>query len=307
MIQKIENYIRHSYYVRWLAAQYLRLVCCINPAYDAHRVYKRYYGRKMDLKNPKNLPEKIVWMELNTDTSLWTYCEDKYLMRKYVKDKGFSDNLPKLYGKWDKACDIDFASLPDEFVMKVNHGCGDVLVCTDKSKLDELATRKTFRQLLSIPYGYNNASLHYTKIKPCVIAEEILSNDFADLSTSIVDFKVWCINGKAKSILVVYDRTSDNDLHSVDFYDTNWKRINHYLNTKSTAVVIEEKGKFSTRPDCLDDMLRMAELLAEPFPEVRVDFYIVGGKPIVGEMSFMAGYGSYTEEYYRILGEEMDI
>ncbi len=307
MKEQIENHIRNNYYIKWLATRFLKVACFFDPAFDAHRMYKKHYGRKMDLKNPKNLPEKIVWMELNTDTSMWTYCEDKYLMRKYVEDKGYGEHLPKLYGVWKKAKDIDFASLPNQFVMKVNHGCGDVLVCKDKTKLDERKVRRDFKRLLSLPYGYNNAGWHYTRIKPCVMAEEVLPNDFSSLSTSIVDFKVWCINGKAQSILVVYDRTSGNEIHSVDFYDTDWNRMNQYLNKESTSAVIEEVGKFSNRPSCLTEMLNIAEVLADGFPQVRVDFYVVNNKPIVGEMSFMAGYGSYTEKYYDKLGAMIKI
>ena len=96
MNKEIEKIIRHSYYAKWIASRFLKIVCCFNPAFDANRVFKRHFGRKMNLKNPVTLPEKIVWMELYTDTSMWTYCEDKYLMRKYVEKKGYSSNLPKL-------------------------------------------------------------------------------------------------------------------------------------------------------------------------------------------------------------------
>lgn len=305
MNRKVEDFIRHSYYAKWLATRFLQFACLFNPTFDVNRLFKRYFGRKMDLKNPGTLPEKIVWMELYSDTSMWTYCEDKYLMREYVERKGYGNNLPKLYAVWQKAKEIDMSVLPDKFVMKANHGCGDVLVCKDKSKLNVDKIKKDFKRILSLPYGYNNAALHYTRIKPCIIAEELLANDYADISASMVDFKVWCINGRAKSVLIVYDR--DEKKHSVDLYDVNWNRLPQYLNRKNKNLFFDDNSKFKYKPLCLNWMLKIAEDLAEGFPEVRVDFYIVESKPIVGEMTFAAGYSSLTEEYYRLLAEDIKL
>ena len=302
---KLEKAIRHSYYAKWVSTRVLKILCWFKPSFDANRLYKRYFGRKMDLKNPESLPEKIVWMECYADTSLWTKCEDKYLMRSYVEERGYGEYLPKLYGVWKKAKDIDFSSLPETFVLKTNHGCGDVLLCKDKRMLNEKLVKRNFRRMLNIPYGYNNASLHYTRIKPCIIAEELLGNDFLNLSKSIVDFKVWCINGKAQSIMIIYDRLGDK--HSLDLFDVKWDRLEKYFNRKNSNLVFDVKSKFSTKPVCLEKMLEIAENLAKPFPQVRVDFYIVNSKPIVGEMTFAAGYTSLTEEYYKLLAQDIKL
>ena len=32
---------------------------------------------------------------------------------------------------------IDWDRLPNQFVLKVNNGCGDILICRDKDKLDK--------------------------------------------------------------------------------------------------------------------------------------------------------------------------
>ena len=305
MNKTIENFIRHSYYAKWIASRFLKLICSFYPAFDANRVFKRHFGRKMDLKKPITLPEKIVWMELHTDTSMWTYCEDKYLMRKYVEKKGYGDYLPELYTVWQKSSDIDLSILPNKFVMKTNHGCGDVLVCNDKTILDTNRIKKKFKQILSIPYGYNSTSLHYVKIKPCIIAEELLNNDFNDISTSMVDFKIWCINGKMKSVLIIYNRK--NEKYSVDLYDRNWNRLPQYLNYKNKDLIFEKDSKFKSKPRCFDKMVEIAENLANGFPEVRVDFYIVNSRPIIGEMTFAAGYTSLTEEYFTLLANEINL
>lgn len=61
------------------------------------------------------------------------------------------------------------------------------------------------------------------------------------------------------------------------------------------------------KPDVLDKMLDMASVLSKPFVEVRVDFYIINNIPVIGELTFSTGYGSYTEEFYDYLGSMIDL
>lgn len=51
-------------------------------------------------------------MRLYTDTSLWVICTDKYRVKNDVESKGCGEILPKLYGHWNKAEDIDFDTFP---------------------------------------------------------------------------------------------------------------------------------------------------------------------------------------------------
>lgn len=93
-----------------------KVLYMIKPRYAAELMYHLAFHKFMDLKNPKNLIEKINWMQFNSDTSMWTLCADKYRMRDYVASKGLEDYLPKLYGHWENPDDIDFDKLPKEFV-----------------------------------------------------------------------------------------------------------------------------------------------------------------------------------------------
>ena len=44
-------------------------------------------------------------------------------------------------------------------------------------------------------------------------------------------------------------------------------------------------NEYPNKPECYDEMLKIAERLSKPFPFVRVDFYDLSGKPILGEMT----------------------
>lgn len=278
-----------------------------DPRLAAESMYKKIYGNNavLNIDEPKSLIEKITWLELNSDTSLWTLCADKYRMREYVAQCGLEQYLPKLYGHWDNPEDIDFSSLPNEFVLKANNGCGTVKIVHDKSILNERKVKKELKQWLKRPFGYMGAQSHYLSIEPCILAEELLQQDEKQKvfsPESMVDYKVWCINGEPESVLVVYGRDSSG--YSLDLYDTEWNRMSDKLKFNGHFNFNKEG---IPKPDCLKIMTDMAVSLAKPFSEVRVDFYIVKGKPIVGELTFSTGYGYFTEEYYEYLGSKIDL
>lgn len=293
------------YKTQWIKAIVHKFFVLCFPKVEINRYYRIAYGHNANLDNPQSLMEKIFWMELHCDVSQWTLCADKYRMRQYVVECGLGEHLPKLYAKWDKAKDVDFDSLPDCFVLKANNGCGTVKVVKDKRKENAEVIKKEMQQWLKIPFGYSGYQIHYVSIPPCIIAEELLSQDSETVAYSphsLVDFKVWCINGTPEAILVTYER--HNGRHYLDLYDTNWKRKKEYINFNKSFGFREEE---IPQPSCLNKMLNMAQQLSTPFPEVRVDFYIVNGRPYIGELTFTAGMGNIKEEFFDILGEKVDL
>lgn len=301
------NRIRGTFAYKYLAETIHKLLVKINPIIEINRNYRLRFHRKPNIENPTDLIEKIYWMQLNTDTSMWTKCADKYRVREYIKECGCEDYLPKLYGHWDNVSDIDFSLLPNEFVLKANNGCGTVMVVRDKAKLDLLMTQRVLNQWLKLPYGWSGAQLHYTRIKPCILAEELLhqSEELNQLSpSSLVDYKVWCINGEPESIWVAYNR-HDIMFVNMALFDINWNPLPQYLNSNDTDKY--NPNDRINKPECLNRMLEVARQLAKPFPEVRVDFYVIENKPVVGELTFSSGYGYFTDEYYKLLGNKIII
>ena len=89
-----------------------------------------FYSTKkiLNLKNPRDFNEKIIYLMLEEFGKKEQNCADKYLVRNYVEQKGLKDKLNKLYGKYDNATEIQFNSLPSEYVLKTNHGCGCTII-----------------------------------------------------------------------------------------------------------------------------------------------------------------------------------
>lgn len=269
----------------------------------------RYFARfkkQLNLKNPQTLNEKMLFLSLKTDTTLWTRCADKYAVRDYVKECGLEDILIPLVGVWDRAKDLDFNALPNEFVLKANHGSGDILVVTDKSKLNIPQVVETFEKDLSQRYGALESGHHYMRIVPRMIAEELIHNDeeTQKISFSLIDYKIWCFNGKCHYIWACANR----DEHSTEVmtYDPDWTAHPEYS-------IFEDgyrHGELLPKPKNLERMIEVAEKLSAPFPCVRVDLYNVSGKIYFGELTFTS-YGGmmdfHTEEFQRLAGCQVDI
>lgn len=268
--------------------------------------YFARFKRRLNLNNPRTLNEKILYMSLRTDTSMWTRLADKYNVRSYVEECGLSDILVPLLGHWEKAEDIDFTLLPKQFVLKSTHGCGDIIVVKDKSQINQRLIRKSMHNAVSEIYGELEGGKHYMRIKPAIIAEKLLANDKQSLaySSSLIDYKFWCFNGKVKYIMTCTNRDKNGlDLH---LYDVNWDSHVSMLNSSTHY----RKGSVIPTPSNFEEMLRIAEKLANPFPVVRVDLYNLEGKIYFGEMTFTSLGGLmdyYTEAFQNIAGDLIDI
>ena len=298
--------IRKTFLFKYCREYLSKLHVLIDPEGEIDRYYYQAFQKHSDLKNPKDLIEKIYWLELHTDTSLWTKCADKYRVREYIAGLGLSQYLPKLYGMWENARLVDFENLPNSFVIKSNNGCATVKVVENKNLIDTKSLRKSLWQWLHLPFGYQNCQLHYTKIKPCIIAEELLKNDYSEISpASLVDFKVYCINGEPQFIWIAYNRINMH-VH-VQCYDIHWNPCPEKLKNGMSHYVYDPNEKGIEKPQCLEEMLDIARKLSAPFPQLRADFYIVNERPVIGELTFTQGYGFLKKEIYDELGSKIDL
>ena len=134
--------------------------------------YRIKTGRKLNLKNPKTLNEKSMWLKLfkYADDPIVMQCSDKYAVREFVEKCGLSHILNDLYGAWDKVEDVPWDTFPERFAIKCNHGCGQNLICTDKSKFDVKKAEEQLRVWLKDSYWKEYAEIQYRKIKRKIIS-----------------------------------------------------------------------------------------------------------------------------------------
>ena len=278
-----------------------------HPEWLVRLRYLVRFHKRIDLNHPKDLNEKIQYLSLRTDTSAWTRLSDKFAVREYVRECGLESILNTLYGVWDDAEAIDFDSLPQQFILKATHGSGDGFVVEDKRQLDVQEVRRVFRQTLKETYGLAEGNLHYSHITPRIIAEELLVNDewSARYSTSLIDYKFWCFNGRAHYILICTNRTGTNKSELMT-YDTSWNPHPEYCVFNGHYL----QGKPIPPPPNLNEMLQVSERLAAPFPVVRVDLYNLNGRILFGEMTFtsLGGFMNYyTPEFLQKAGSLINL
>ena len=273
----------------------------ISPEKVSRIRYKNVFGTEPDLENPKTFNEKLMWLKLNNYAKdpLVSQCSDKYAVREYVEQCGLGHTLNELIGVWDRAADIEWDRLPNRFAIKCNHGCGYNLICQDKSAFD---TKKAAAQLdawMKDDFWKEYAEVHYRTIPKKIICEKYLEGKKDALP---VDYKIYCFHGKPVYIgnFIERDLVTDDILRG--YFDLDWK--------PSDIFRYEMQPELFERPKSLEQMLEYAEILAKPFPFVRVDFYEVDGKIYFGELTFtptgcLATY--YTDEAQVKLGELLHV
>ena len=290
-----------------------RFAAIILEKFPVITVKLRYFlrfGHLPDLKHPKDLNEKILYLKLFTDTSKWTELADKYRVREYVKACGLENLLIPLIGVWERVEDIPFDYLPNRFILKANNGDGKgTNVKIDKARMNEqdwCNLRKRLQSWLETEHiGALSGEPQYRNIKPMILAEELLP--CGEGETSLIDYKLWCFNGKPYSFLVISERQSDGIHVTASCYDLNW---NFYPEQMHSTQHLHIASTPLPRPQCLAEMIRIAATLSEPFPQVRVDLYEVKGKVYFGELTFTSLGGMmnyYTSEYLQEMGEQVTI
>lgn len=271
----------------------------ISPELTSKIIYKVSTGKKLDLDNPKDFNQKIMWLKLRTyyKNDLVTQCADKYAVRQYVKDCGCEKILNELIGVYDSVDEIEWDMLPRQFALKCNHGCGYNIICTDKTAMDKTVAFDKINKWLKEDYYLENAEVNYQYIKRKIICEKYIETKAGVFPN---DYKIYCFNGEPKLILVCYER---NIKVKLAFLDLDW----NVLDIGKTPVENVEKIE---KPDTLDQMIEYSKKLSKGFPYVRVDFYDVDGKVVFGEMTFTpaGGIAPYYNEYgLKYLGDLLSL
>ena len=242
--------------------------------------YRSKTGHRLTLDNPKNFNEKIQWLKLYDSTPIKTRLADKYLVRDWIKEKIGEEYLIPLLGVYDNFEDIDFDKLPNQFVIKCNHGSSYNIIVKDKSQLNledaKNKVNKWMRENFAYRAGYE---LHYRDIEPKIIIEEYISNN----EKNLYDYKFWCFNGKVKYMQFRDDFSSN--LKMV-FYDLDWNKQTFYYDHPLYDNDLEKPNNFN-------EMVEIAKNLSKDFSFVCVDLYrLNNGKVYFGEMTFTRSSGS---------------
>ncbi len=246
---------------------------------------------ELDLNNPQTFNEKLQWLKLHNRKPEYTIMVDKYKVREYIADKIGEEYLIPLLGAWDDPDEIDFDTLPNQFVLKCNHNSGrGMCICKDKSKRDIARVKQELRKGIKQDYYLAGREWPYKDVPRKIIAEPYME----DVKTGeLRDYKLFCFNGEPRFTLVCSQRFSKVGLRE-DFFDINWVHLPiKRPNVPNSEVDID-------KPVNYDHMLKLARQLSENIPFVRVDFYEINEKIYFGEMTFYpaSGFLGFEPNYW---------
>ena len=271
-----------------LASSFRKRLTAISPELNIRFVYFTKKKRLLRLKNPVTFSDKLVKLRIENynHNPLVKKCSDKYAVRDYVTEKGYGELLNELYGAFDNPSQINWNSLPESFVLKLNVGCGYNYLCPDKSAADADGVFTLLNAWMEKKPWLSYAELQYKDVQKRLLVERYLRGKKGEVPE---DYKVYCFHGEPLAILYMSGRHADK--FQVGFFDRNWKYLGIKQNQKKGYVPFDE-DRMPECPQSLSTMLRAAAALSEGFPFVRVDFYEIDGHAVFGEMTFSpsAGY-----------------
>lgn len=278
-----DRFFRNTRYALYLNNQFFALDEKDYPAKMAE-LYEKAVGKPLDWNNLQTWSEKMQWLKMYDSTPLKTLLADKFLARQWVAEKIGTEYLIPLFGVWDNFDEIDFDALPNQFVLKCNHGCEFNIICRDKNKFDIEDAREKINAWLATDFGMVCFEPHYSNIKRKIIAEKFMTDGE---NFDLIDYKFGCFDGKPVYCQYLSNRTVNLEL---DYFDLNWKHMD-FERADHLRTAHPEKIQ---KPKNFELMKKLTSILCKEFIFVRVDFYEVDGRVYFGEMTFTPGIGNVT-------------
>lgn len=250
------------------------------------RIHQKLYMYKMlgywpNIRNPRTFNEKLMHRKLYTDREVFTEVEDKWRARDYIKEKIGGSVLPDLYHVTDDPETIPFDSLPDEYVVKPNHlSSGKIFLIEDGERPDREEIINRCKEWLGKKHGSMKGEYWYQRIEPKIMVEERIEEEGYEVP---LDYKFFVFNGRVEAIHVTLNR-KDSEKTTRTFYDRNWDPID--------VKFLFDRGPDVPKPENLDEMIEVAEKIAEDFDHIRVDLYSPNHEEVIfGEMTVAESSG----------------
>lgn len=259
-------------------------------------------GKRLNLKNPQGYNEKLQWLKIHEKHENYRNLVDKLKVREHIRKVWGEEHLFPLLGYWKSFDEIDFDSLPNQFVLKCNHDSGSTKIIADKESLsadDFEQLKQFFDKRMENDFFPAGREYPYKGIKRYILAEQLMV-DCENPQQSIEDYKFFCFDGVPKIMFVATDRSTDCRF---DYFDMDFNHLDiRNIHPNSDKVI--------QKPACFDEMKQVAAKLSAGMKTVRIDLYELNGKLYFGEFTFFHGGGFrlfYPEEWEKRLGDWVNL
>ncbi|MFX0539149.1 ATP-grasp fold amidoligase family protein [Ornithinimicrobium sp. Y1847] len=224
----------------------------------------------------------------------------KLAMYRFAESHGV--RVPQVLGGWQTPDEIDWASLPNRFVLKSDGGAASNGVFPLERVGDSFRTvgGSTQRQP-SFYRGKLRSRLRADAICPPFFVEEFLDTGIPGRLP--VDIKIYAFFGQVGHVLL-----RDMGRHG-DRATARWRYLDAAGADLGPVSLTNPAGPDVPVPDRLAEMVAIAERLsrAVPLPFVRIDLYDLPESIFFGEVTMMPGGPQrYTPEHDEILGRHWE-
>lgn len=184
---------------------------------DKMKRFVQSQGVRCNLDEPETIQEKLMWLNIYDADPLKSDCADKLKVKEYAQ-RVLGENIAVPTLKvWDNVDDIDFAELPQQFVLKCNHGSGMNIIVRDKNQLNEADARNKLNVWMNDDFSMRNGfESHYHWIERKVFAETFIE---VEGQNDIPDYKFLCFNGKPIYMQIMSERHGAG--RRCNYYDMN--------------------------------------------------------------------------------------
>lgn len=255
------------------------------------------FKRFCNLKNPKTYNEKLNWLKLHDHRPEYPKMVDKYEAKKYVAQIIGDEYIIPTLGVWDSFNDINFQTLPNQFVLKCTHDSEGVFIVNDKNTMDMEVAKSKLTAALNQNFYYIGREWPYKSIVPRIIAEQYMEDH---VDGELRDYKFICFDGVPKAMYIASDR-SKGDV-KFDFFDLNFKHLDIKQKYPNAGTI--------RKPKTFDKMVELSRMLSKGYPHIRVDFYEVNGKLYFGELTLyhLSGLVPFEPENWDVIfGEWLNL
>ena len=242
-----------------------------------------HYLDKYNDNNLEIIQNKINYLIIHESPDYKSRIADKIGVHEYTKKVLGKDICVPIIKIYSDANEINFDELPNQFVLKCNHGAGMNILVKDKSKLNFEDAKNNLNNWKNIDFGFREGEFQYINIERKIFAETFLKAD-------IEDYKVYCFNGEPKLMRVqkwgAPGRGKINNYYTMDWQLTDIDTGKAYFYRDPNAVF--------EKPKTFDLMIEYAKKLSAEFVFVRVDFYEFNDTVYLGEMTFSPSNCQFT-------------
>ena len=248
--------------------------------------FRKCHGLDFDLENPRSYSEKIIWRKVFDRNPLFPLLADKYRSREYVVEKigrqrGEKILIPLLFVT-DRPEEIPFSDLPEQYIVKPNHGSGWSIIVDIDHPAHPGEIVSTCRKWLRKTYGKSRMEWAYSDIKPLIMIEMLLKDSKGKIPT---DWKFEIFNGRVETVYLLFDRFGNP---SEAICDRDFNRL--------WVCAYQKDAPDVERPEGFEEMVNIVEKLASDIDFLRVDLYNLDGRILFGEFTLYPASGLYRYE-----------